>query len=158
MISDYVSFFSFHIIEHIVLELGDTTDQQTLQKYEEQLEEYCSRNIFECPSYSTSKKGQAILVMKVDSMVETYNMKHLHQLTARITKILSLYKYTLHLCSVEKGCVQLVYRLPSFAPGLIFPLSTNQEKEFAKAGFTKLECNKWKYTFNPKVNGIQEVL
>ena len=160
VISDYVSFFSFHIIEHIVVELGGTIDQETLQKYKGQLVEYCSRNIFECPSYSTPKKGKAILVLKVDSMVEMYNMKHLQQLTARITKILSLYKYTLHLCSVEKGCVQLVYQLPFSAPGMIFPLSTEQENEFAEAGFTKLECNEWKYSFinNLKVNGTEGVM
>lgn len=152
VISDYVSFFSFHLIEHIILELGVEKDLENLQKYKTQLMEYCSRNIFECPSYSTPKKGQALLVLKVDAVVETYNMKYLHQLTAQITKILSLHKYTLHLCSVEKGCVQLVYQLPSSLPETIFPLSTEQEREFARDGFIKLACNEWKYSFHSQVD------
>ena len=45
ILNDYFSFFNYHIIEHIIKELGTEEDEAELQWYKE---DYAKRRIFEC--------------------------------------------------------------------------------------------------------------
>lgn len=144
ILAEYVSFFSFHITEHIVENLGTKEDKKLLTEYKEELEEYCKRNIFECPSYSTPKPGVADLVMKVEG-IEKYNLKHLAELIAHMSKVLSVSQHTLQLCSVEKGCVQLNFQTPHFVKESIFPLAAGQKQAFVRRGIVRVVCEGWTY-------------
>lgn len=144
ILADYISFFSFHITEHIVDRLGTPKDKQLLAEYKQELEEYCKRNIFECPCYSVPNPGVAQLVMKVEDF-EKNNLKHLTELISRISKVLTVSQYTLQLCSVEKGCVQLNCQVPHFVREVVFPLSTEQTEELKKNKIILLQCGRWKY-------------
>lgn len=108
------------------------------------MEEYCKRNIFECPSYSTPKPGVADLVMKVEG-IEKYNLKHLAELIAHVSKVLSVSQHTLQLCSVEKGCVQLNFQIPHFVKESIFPLAAGQKQAFVQRGIVRVACEGWTY-------------
>jgi hypothetical protein len=143
ILADYVSFFSFHITEHIVESLGTKDDKKLLAAYKAELEEYCKRNIFECPSYSIPKPGVGVgvadLVMKVEG-IEKYNLKHLAELISHVSKVLSVSQHTLQLCSVEKGCVQLNFQIPHFVKESIFPLTAEQKEAFVIRGMTRVMC------------------
>ncbi len=144
IIADYVSFFSFHVTEHIVDNLGTQSDKQLLKDYKEELQEYCKRNIFECPSYSATKPGVADLVMKVEG-VEKYNLKHLEELISHVSRVVSVNRYTLQLHSVEKGCVQLNFQIPHFVKEVIFPLKEGQREELKKLAVIMVKCEQWMY-------------
>lgn len=156
ILADYVSFFSFHITEHIVENLGTQDDKKRLSKYKEELEGYCKRNIFECPSYSAPKPGVAELVMKVEG-IERYNMKHLEELISHVSKAISVSQHTLQLCSVEKGCVQLNFQIPCFVKDVIFPLSTEQREELRGRQIILVKCDSWKYEVSSTGNSLLEI-
>ena len=40
VLHDYFSFFNYHIIEHIIKELGTEEDQAELQKYKDEFNQY----------------------------------------------------------------------------------------------------------------------
>ena len=145
ILADYVSFFSFHITEHIVESLGTSDDKRLLTEYKKKLEDYCKRNIFECPSYSAPKQGVAELVMKVEEGIEKYNMKHLAELISHVSKVISVSQHTLQLCSVEKGCVQLNFQIPDFVKYYIFPLLEEKIAGLKALGIILVRCDKWKY-------------
>ena len=48
-IRDYMSFFNYHVLEHIIIELGTESNKAELEKYEHKFKEYCKRRVFECP-------------------------------------------------------------------------------------------------------------
>ena len=91
------------------------------------LDEYSKRSIFECPSYSVSQPDYADLIMKIEGTLE-YNVKQLETFEARVSSIIHLFKYTLCLCSVEKGCLELRCQIPRFVEVAIFPLSQDQKE------------------------------
>ena len=123
ILSHYVSFFNFQLTEYLVNSLGTSQDKDLLHRYRAKLDEYCNRNIFECPSYSAPHPEQAALVMKVEG-IEQYNMKHLSKLISYVSRALSVSYYSLRLCSVEEGCTKLNFQVPEFVRDVIFPLKT----------------------------------
>jgi len=129
----YVSFFNYAIIEHIINELGGAEDCERLQTYKVELDEYSKRSVFECPSYSVSQPDHADLIMKIEGTLE-YNVKQLETFKARVSSIIHLSKYTLRLCSVEKGCLELRYQIPHLVEVAIFPLSQDQQEALQELG------------------------
>ena len=49
IIRDYISFFNYRVIEHIVNELGTDQDRVELQNYEKEFDVYSKRRVYECP-------------------------------------------------------------------------------------------------------------
>ena len=45
ILNDYFSFFNYHIIEHIIEELGTEEDKAELQQYKEDFDQYATRGI-----------------------------------------------------------------------------------------------------------------
>ncbi len=147
ILTDYTSFFNHSLLEHIVQEHGEDKDKEALTCYQENLVEFCRRGIFECPVYTAPQRGLATLVLKVeDEVVERGNLKHLGQLTSRVSKALCLTQYCLQLCSVQRGCVCLVYELPPWIPALLFPLSPRQQRDLNTVGVIRLTCDTHHYT------------
>ena len=46
----------------------------------------------------------------------------------------------MHLCRVEKGCIQLIFQVPSIVQQQISPLSRKQEEILNAEGVIKLTC------------------
>ena len=137
----YMSFFSYHIIECIVHEFGNPQDKERLQTYTSNLDKYSRRSVFECPTYSLTRKDQANLVVKLEGIdLEKYNAKHLEVFQYRICNIVKVSKYTLRLSSVEKGCIQVTFQMPHFVKEVIFPLSESQKAALQDEGVTRLTC------------------
>ena len=152
VIKDYSSFFNYHVIEHIVVELGTKQDKFELQNYKKEFSEYSKRRIYECSQVygPISKVGHADLVLKVDSVYERFTVKELKKFEYRISRTLHVSpQKVLRLCRVEEGCLQLIFQIPSFVQQETFPLSSEQESALAAVGVIRLTCGD--YEFLPRV-------
>ena len=142
-VKDYFSFFNYKIIEHIIEVFGTSDDQEELQKYKETLERYCKRRVFECPPHiygSRSESGRACLVLKKDDVLSNFSMNELRVFQYKLCQILQVTEHTLQLLSVEEGCLQLTFQIPSFVQQLVFPLPEDQLKSLKAEGVLVLMC------------------
>ena len=149
VLKDYFSFFNYHIIEHIIEELGTEDDKAKLQEYKEDFNQYAKRRIFEClPEFgSISDIDHADVFVKVDSQYETYTVEEIEMFRHKLSEILRVsFQGILRLCRIDKGCFQLMFQVPSLVQQEIFPLSREQEKALAAMGVTKLTCEEYQFT------------
>ena len=149
IIKEYISFFNYHVIEHIVDGLGTDQDRVELQNYKKEFDEYSRRRIIECPPDYGSKGngGDAELIMKVDLVYEKFTVMELKKLEYRLSRIFCVSPQSvLRLCRVEEGCLQLIFQVPSFVQQEIFPLSSEQESTLAAEGVIRLTCGDYQFT------------
>ena len=148
VLNDYFSFFNYHILEHIIEELGSEEDKAELQKYKENFNQYVKRRIFEClPEFGpVSDTDHADIFVKVDSQYENYTVAQIEDFRHKLSEILGVSPQgILRLCRVDKGCFQLMLQVPSFVQHKIFPLSREQEKSLAAIGVIRLICGEYKF-------------
>ena len=148
IIRDYMSFFNYHVIEHIVDGLGTDQDRVELQNYERDFDEYSKRRVYECPpDYGSKSDTEHVdLVVKVDSVFEEFTVKELKKFQYRLGRIFCVTPQSvLRLCRVEEGCLQLIFQVPSFVQQEIFPLSTEQESALAAEGVIRLTCGDYQF-------------
>ena len=154
----YMSFFSFHIIDHIIRKFGTQKDNENLQNYDTKLDEYSRRSVFECPTYSLRRKDQANLIVKVEGVnLEIYTAKHLEVFQSRISNIIKVSKYTLRLCTVEKGCLQLTFQMPCFVKEVIFSISASQKAALQGEGVTRLTCDGYQCPLKVHIYSISNI-
>ena len=142
-IHDYFSFFNYKIIEHIIAVFGTKDDRKEVQNYKETFERYCKRRVFECPPHiygSRSESGHVCLVVKKDNVLNNFSMNELNVFKYKLCRILKVTEYIPQLLSVEEGCLQLTFQIPSFLQHLIFPLSEDQEKSLKVEGVLMMTC------------------
>ena len=149
IIRDYISFFNYHVIEHIVDGLGTDQDRVELQTYEEEFDQYSKRRVYECPPEYGSKNNadHADLVVKVDSVYENFTVKELKKFQYRLGRTLHVSPSVLRLCQVEEGCLKLTFQVPTFVQQEILPLSSEQDLERALAaeGLIRLTCGDYQF-------------
>ena len=148
IIRDYISFFNYRVIEHIVDGLGTDQDKVELQNYKKEFNEYAQRRIYECPPVygPMSIAEHADLVVKVDSVYENFTVKQLKNFEHRLSQIFCVSPQSgLRLCQVEEGCLQLIFQVPSFVQQEIFPLSSEQERALAAEGVIRLTCGDYQF-------------
>ena len=148
IIRDYISFFNYHVIEHIVDGLGTDQDKAELQKYKKEFDEYSNRRVNECPPDYGSKRGaeHVDLVVKLDLVYEEFTVKELKKFQHRLSKIFCVSSQSvLRLCRVVKGCLQLIFQVPSFVQQEIFPLSSEQESALAAEVVIRLTCGDYQF-------------
>ena len=152
IIRNCISFFNYHVIEHIVNELGTDQDRAELQNYERDFNEYSKRRVCECPpEYGPKSDADHVnLVVKKASVYEEFTVKELKKFEYRLSRIFCVTPPSvLRLCRVEEGCLQLIFQVPSFVQQEIFPLSSEQESALAAEGVIRLTCGD--YQFSAKV-------
>ena len=143
VLNDYFSFFNYHIIEHIIEELGTQEDKTKLHNYKEEFNHYAKRRIFESlPEFGpVSDADHADIFVKVDSQYDNYTVAQVEGFRHKLSEILRVSSEgILRLCRVDKGCFQLMFQVPSFVQHEIFPLSREQEKTLAAMGVIELMC------------------
>ena len=140
-LNDYFSFFNYHVIEHIIKELGTEEDKDRLQRYKKDFNQYAKRRIFECQSEygPESETDHADIFVKLDSQYENFTVAEIELFRHKLSDILCVSSQgVLRLCRVEKGCFQLMFQVPSFVQQKIFPLSKQQKKSLAAKHVIKL--------------------
>ena len=153
IIGEYFSFFDYDILELIADTLGESGDKQNFAKYKEDFETYARRRlIIDTASSSneceTSGENTTVLVV-LDASYDECEIGHLKRLQIKLSEVLQLNKGVLQLCKVKAGSVQLVFQIPEFITGDIFPLSPDQESALQELGVTQLDCGD--YHFRAKV-------
>ena len=141
----YGSFFDCYVIKHIVQsQLCTDDDRENLKQYLEKLSDYCKRSIYECPHFATPDQDPKfrMLVMKVDDDIsKSFTIKALDAFRDELATTLNLEAHTLHLCSVEEGCLQLTFQVPIFVKDELFPLSHEQKQTLERLHIQKIECD-----------------
>ena len=149
VLKDYFSFFNYHIIEHIIEELGTEEDKTRLQGYKEYFNWYAKRRIFEClPEFGpVSDADHADIFVKVDSQYDNYTVAEIEVFCHKLGGILRVSSQgILRLCRVEEGCFQLTFQVPLFVQKGIFPLSREQKQTLEAEGVIKLTCGKYQFS------------
>ena len=148
VLKDYFSFFNYHIIEHIIEELGTQEDKAKLQKYKKDFNQYAKRRIFESlPKFGpVSDTDHADIFVKVDSQYENYTVAEIERFRQKLSEILRVSSQgILRLCQVHKGCFQLMFQVPLLLQHKIFPLSREQEKALEEESVIKLTCGEYQF-------------
>ena len=148
ILNDYFSFFNYHIIEHIIEELGTKKDKARLRRYKEDFIQYAKRRIFECPPEfgPVSDTDHADIFVKLDSQYDNYTVTQIEGFRQKLSKILHLSSQGIpRLCRVDKGCFQLMFQVPSLVQQDIFPLSGQQERALADMGVIRLTCGEYQF-------------
>jgi len=148
IINDYFSFFNYHVLEHIVNRLGTDQDKIELQTYKKDFHQYSKRRIFECPPVygPISDADHVILDLKLDTAYDQFTVEELENFRCRLSRLFCVLPQTvLRLCRVEKGCLQLIFQVPSFVQQEIFPLSSEQEKALTAEGVIRLTCGDYQF-------------
>ena len=151
VLNDYFSFFNYHIIQHIIKELGTEEDKAKLQKYKQDFNQYAKRRIFEClPEFGhvLSDSDHIDIFVKLDSQYDDYTVAELEGFCHKLSEILDVSLGILCLCQVDKGCLQLTFQLPPFIQQRIFPLSREQERALSVLGVTRVTCGDYSFPVN----------
>ena len=148
ILKDYFSFYNYHVIEHIIKELGTETNKAELQRYKQDFNQYAKRRIFEClPEFGPiSDADHADVFVKVDLQYENYSVAEIEIFRHKLSEILRVSSQgILRLCRVEKGCFQFTFQVPSFVQWKIFPLYREQERALGNMGVIKLTCGEYQF-------------
>jgi len=134
IISDYFSFFNYHVIEHIVDGLGTDQDRVELQNYEREFDEYSKCRVYECPQVYGPKSNadRGDLVVKVDSVFENFTVEELRKFQYRLSRTFCVPPQSvLRLCQVREGCLQPIFQVPLFV---------QEESALPTEGVIRLTC------------------
>ena len=148
ILKNYFSFFNYHIIKHIIEELGTEEDKARLQTYKQDFDQYAKRRIFEClPEFGpVSDEDHADIFVKVDAHYENYTVAEIEVFCHKLNEILRVSSQgILRLCRVEEGCFQLTFQVPSFVQKKIFPLSRDQERALEAKGVIEFTCEDYHF-------------
>ena len=147
ILRDYFSFFNYHTLERLIARLGTDGDRSRLQKYKQELKDYCKRNIFECiPILSLpSKSDHSVLGIKLGEQFKKFTLEQLQYLKYNISKITGITEPALLVLYVEEGCLQITFLIPSFLEELVFPLSADQETALLGENVLCLKCGGYYY-------------
>ena len=147
ILSAYWNYLNYEILEITIELYGTSDDKERLERYNEHLQIFCERRIFElslpensCSSSNTLSSKQEKVAVKLN-VCEDNKCNELLRIRSRIAKILHVKLATLIIDGVDAGCVQLTFLIPTFVAQEIFPLSNEQMSAFHKdASVIRLEC------------------
>ena len=157
ILDDYYSFFNYSVIEKIIGWFGTQEDKERLEAYTENFERFCKRRTFETPSDIFGHivdKGKTNLVMKVEESwdpTDGCSLESVLRLRNSFAEILGVESETLYLCRIDKGCLELLFQVPSFIEEDIFPLSVEQERSLGTIGVVSLTCGNYSCHQPPEV-------
>ena len=147
VLSAYWNYLNYEILEDTIELYGTSDDKKRLERYNECLQRFCKRRIFELSlpessssSGNTLSSKQKKLAVKLN-VCEDITCNELLRIRSRIAKILHVKLTTLIIDGVDAGCVQLTLLVPTFVAQEIFPLSNEQISALHKdASVIRLEC------------------
>ena len=130
IISPFLSFLDFEILEDIInnKKLGADSDRQSLAEYIQCLKEFLNSWRVEphkiCHDESELLGSRAKLCFKLD----TDSLSMYRDVKVAIARILEVQVCALQLCSIDDGCIKLVFLFPKIAVGSILPLKSLSSK------------------------------
>jgi len=145
ILSAYWNYLSYELLKHIVDRFGTSDDKKGLGNYNEDLQNFCKRRIFELlenggNTDDMQNPKQAKFVVKLN-VREDISYKEVLQIRRRVAKILCVNLAAFIISHVDVGCVQLTFMIPKFVAEEIFPLPDEQTSALSEdASVIRLEC------------------
>ena len=133
-ISDYISFYNYHIIEHLINLHGSPEDQDKLKEYVATFDIFCQKKVFEIPLQAFSTPQRTGNKLAVKCTADVANLSGIRIIEEKVTKVLNLRPSAIQLCSITDGCIELHYLIPTDAVPHIFPLTSLQERALCEIG------------------------
>ena len=155
VVSEYSSFFNYHMIENIINHLGGEEDKRNLTKYLQDFTEYASkRKVFECPCEvgTINENGRSNMFVTLDKSYDNCTISSLKNFERELAKILNVSSNeVVILCRIAPGSLQLIFQIPLAIQKAIFPLSSEQEVALSQLGVLDLSCGDYQFTNELKV-------
>ena len=163
ILSPYWNYLNHEILEYIIKLYGTSDDYKRMESYDEDLQNFCKRRIFELSlPESGSSNGNAMSPKQKNFSVklnvcEDITCKELLRIRKRIAEVLHVKLAALIIVGADAGCVQLTFLIPTFVAQEIFPLSNEQMSVLHKdTSVIRLECGD--YVFEVIENTVYIVL
>ena len=141
----YCSWFNHLLVENII-ETFCEDDEKLLQKfkeYKDNFTKYCEARLCKCPLDQFGADHTHIdttpVVMKIDQEWKTVKIKQIEVVRENIAATLKIQSHHLHLQTVRKGCVELVFNLPNLVATKYLPPSTKQITTLKNVGVTYIQ-------------------
>ena len=143
----YWNYLDYEVLVYIIKEYGtrgEASDEKRLQNYNEALQRFCKRRIFELPQHESGNGAENMKQEKLSvklNIREDTRAKQMFPIKRKVAEILQLNSATLLIDSVDEGCVELIFLIPKFVAQEIFPLSDEQTSALSKdVAVMRLEC------------------
>jgi len=150
IVEDYCSWLNHSLLGQIIEIFceGNKHIKNAHKEYYAHLQKYCRhrlRNFRRRNIFTSRRKNGAKMLVKVDKMWDSIEIKHLEEVVYNIAQILKVKRYLLDLSSVEQGCVQLTLLVPICIADAVFPLTAEQEAYMKEIGVTDLQCGSYHF-------------
>ena len=99
--------------------------------------------MFECPSYSGRSNKLASFILKVDQTMSTgesdiFSAESLFHFKSKVAEVFNVTEPSLKLCSVQKGCLEILFETPSYVMDVILSQLDRKEQELCALGIQKV--------------------
>ena len=143
ILREYSSFFNHDLTAFIVDIVGTEKDQQNLALYQEKFAAYCKRQVFECPSFSAKSNKLTSFVLKVDQRMclgeaGIFTAESLLHFKSKVAEMFDVTKYSLKLCSVQEGCLEILFQTPSHIMDVILSQLDGKRLDLCSLGIQKV--------------------
>ena len=141
-VKNYCSWYNHHLLKNIIE--AYSLDGQAYKKYCTDFQGYCRLRICRLNlrkngfGSGNGNGNREPVMIKIDKNWSTVRLEELEDLTWICADILEIQRPTLHLRSIEDGCVELHYLVPTFVTDAVFPLTLLQEAALVKAEVLRL--------------------
>lgn len=146
IVKEYINWFSYSLLE-VVLDRAcfmlkiNPNDSGPKSTYKAELLSFCKRCIHECPMPNeVLTKDCKHLSVKVQMPEEFIKVKahKIREFHGELCIALGLTPYSLKLCCVDDGCIQVVFSLPTCIHAALFPLSNEVCLKLIPLGVMKI--------------------
>ena len=127
VITPYLSYFNYELIEVIVRVHGAYRDKENMQQYCNDFYEYCKK--MPCVEFheecSSNESKRTKIKFKLDYDRNQLKFGDVKRIQCNIAAILGLRPSVLYLHGIEDGCMSLTFLVPTFFVGCLMDLITN---------------------------------
>ena len=132
-LSRFWSFLDYEILEDIIEKFGAVNDRKNLNEYVESLKEF-----FDSWKVEPGKVNLQQVIDGEDTRLKMYfkldvnSLRQYRDIKAAVARIFDVKVHSLCLCSIEEGCIELVFLYPKVAADTVLPLSEARRAELAQ--------------------------
>ena len=130
IVAPFLSFLDFEILEDIINnnDLGTESDRQNLTEYSRSLKEFLNSWKVEPCQICRDERELIESRVKLYLKLDTDSLSMYRNVKVAIARILEVQVYTLQLCSVQNGCIELLFLFPKTARSIVLPLLSLRHK------------------------------
>ena len=161
---DYCSWFNHELLDDIIEAYceEDESVARAKERFHQRFHTYCKHRVRRVRKQNgfghfRRKKDSIRIHVKVDRKWNSIRVEQISILRRNIAEILKVRNHTLYLCTVEKGCVQLLFLVPAFVAEIIFPLAVQQEVALSRAGIFQLTCGDYHFPMLEQVGAFTQI-